>query len=273
MSRVSDDLLAEIAAFFCDLRRYLGRSAGDIAHELGVPVRLISALELGRIDLLPPWPETVRLVEGYATIAGIDPRPALTALEVAFAQRSLSLQSTAAPVDVSAPVAKNQQAGPQFEEPIADRQQAGPRLRVGVSGKPVPAPALPVDEPPHLHRHDFSSQPVEAEPEEKGIARHLAFSPERITTMPRWAARSARPTAIIVLVFGLTLLLAINTPRSAVVSATTDTLPEPVAAMVRSAHEFLLHRFARQEDGLRWIDVDDPRARRTDKLPTPGQTD
>jgi hypothetical protein len=38
--------------------------------------------------------------------------------------------------------------------------------------------------------------------------------------------------------------------------------------LMRGAQDYLLHRAAPVREGLRWIEVDDPRSRRGDKLAT-----
>ena len=45
-------------------------------------------------------------------------------------------------------------------------------------------------------------------------------------------------------------------------------LPEPVAGAVRSGLDYLVLLTAPRRDGLRWIEVGDPRVRKADKLPT-----
>lgn len=43
-------------------------------------------------------------------------------------------------------------------------------------------------------------------------------------------------------------------------------MPEPVARVARPAAEFVVMRLAPRRDGLRWIEVSDPRTRKSDKL-------
>jgi hypothetical protein len=43
-------------------------------------------------------------------------------------------------------------------------------------------------------------------------------------------------------------------------------LPEPVAKVVRPAANALIVHLAPWRDGMRWIEVGDPRLRKTDKL-------
>ena len=48
--------------------------------------------------------------------------------------------------------------------------------------------------------------------------------------------------------------------------AAMTNLPAPIAQVVRSANDAVLAGFSRKFEGMAWIDVDDPRSRRSDKL-------
>lgn len=53
-----------------------------------------------------------------------------------------------------------------------------------------------------------------------------------------------------------------------VVYPAISALPDQVEQPVRAGLEYLVLLTAQRRDGLRWIDVSDPQARKTDKLPT-----
>lgn len=355
-------MLDEVATLFRDLRRVLGKSAVEIAAELGAPTQAIVALEHGHLALLPPWPETARIVREYTAMAGIDPRPALIVLEAAFAEYESNLATVArskedriaqaewvpvaqprqpepapggrfgdaysaaivnrttrqpvagtkpAPADYrSEPLARlapydrpaNEPASPtplphgefiparlpfQQSEPaqtadVRDTRQraagpaqtgiqspaSSPSWRKGRSGMPVPAPASvpagasldPTNQPDVLEQH-----------EEASAWAHFTQNLARVR--PRLAIPPARIAVIAGLVVGLPLVAAAVLSQSAFVAAATTHLPGPLASIVRSSHDFLIHRFADTREGMRWIEVDEPRARRTDKLPARGQSD
>ena len=44
------------------------------------------------------------------------------------------------------------------------------------------------------------------------------------------------------------------------------TLPSPLAHVIEFAQDFFAVQFPPKHDGLRWIEVKDPRSRKTDKL-------
>lgn len=70
--------------------------------------------------------------------------------------------------------------------------------------------------------------------------------------------------------FGLAVpaLLALGLTQSPLVGATASTLPEPVARMLARVVDFARVQLAPVREGMRWIEVDDPRSRRGDKLQT-----
>jgi hypothetical protein len=77
------------------------------------------------------------------------------------------------------------------------------------------------------------------------------------------------------------LLFAVSVPvalvvlvtQTAVLEAAVSNLPPSVARMVRGAQNYVIVQMAPVKDGLRWIDVPDPRSRRGDKLQTASQSD
>lgn len=54
--------------------------------------------------------------------------------------------------------------------------------------------------------------------------------------------------------------------QTAVLEAAANKLPSPMARMIKGAREYVMAQMAPIRDGLRWIDVDNPRERRGDKL-------
>ncbi len=69
-----------IARFFMDLRRALRLTLPQAAHYLKVHTGVLEALETGQVEYLPPWPQTVQIVMGYTSMAGVDGRPVLNAI-------------------------------------------------------------------------------------------------------------------------------------------------------------------------------------------------
>jgi len=79
----------------------------------------------------------------------------------------------------------------------------------------------------------------------------------------------------------LRTLLALSVPvavvvlltQTAVLEAAVSKLPPSVARIVRGAQNYVIVQLAPVRDGLRWIDVPDPRSRKGDKLHTAARAD
>ncbi len=62
------------------MRRHTGLSIHQTAAMLQTEAEVIAALEAGAVAELPVWPETVRIVQAYAALSGVDPAFPLNAL-------------------------------------------------------------------------------------------------------------------------------------------------------------------------------------------------
>jgi helix-turn-helix protein len=82
-------------------------------------------------------------------------------------------------------------------------------------------------------------------------------------------ARAGRILFAIAVPVGLLVLLT----QSSVLEAAVSQLPPRMARIVRGAQDYVTVQLAPVRDGLRWIDVRDPRSRRSDKLRTAAQSD
>ncbi len=81
--------------------------------------------------------------------------------------------------------------------------------------------------------------------------------------------RAGRALFAIAVPVGLLVLLT----QTSVLEAAVAQLPPSVARIVRGAQDYVTVQLAPVRDGLRWIDVRDPRSRRSDKLRTAAQSD
>jgi hypothetical protein len=75
--------------------------------------------------------------------------------------------------------------------------------------------------------------------------------------------------------FSVTLVVAliVLVTQTSVLEAAVSQLPGPMKRFVRGAQNYVIVSLAPVRDGLRWIDVSDPRTRRGDKLRTASQSD
>lgn len=75
--------------------------------------------------------------------------------------------------------------------------------------------------------------------------------------------------ALFTVTLGVALILLVT--QTAVLEAAVSQLPPSMKRIVRGAQNYVIVRLAPVRDGLRWIDVPDPRTRRGDKLQTAAQ--
>jgi hypothetical protein len=81
--------------------------------------------------------------------------------------------------------------------------------------------------------------------------------------------RNGRALFAVAVPVGLLVLLT----QTSVLGAAVAQLPPSAARIVRGAQDYVTVQLAPVRDGLRWIDVRDPRSRRSDKLRTTAQSD
>jgi hypothetical protein len=191
-----------IARFFADLRRALRLTLPQAAYYLQVRAEVIEALETGQVEYLPPWPETARIVMTYASMAGVDGRPALNAMGALIAELSRMAAT---------------------EQQIASyaSQAGGHFMRAG-----------------------------------SAIANGARWLPQQAVQQVR--QRPQRALYALSLPLGL-LLLMMHT-------SVFDVVAKPFGATVRWVSGYFQEHFAPVRDGMRYIEVDDPRSRRADKL-------
>lgn len=195
---------AAVARFFVDLRRALGMTPTQAALSVSTRVEVIDALENGKFEMLPPWPETTRVVLAYTARAGVDGRPVLGAMSTLIASMARKHPSPAQSMQPAAPAPRRPRSAP--------LRRAGTALAAG--------------------------------------AKHVRARPDRA-----FYAVSL-PLGVV--------LLALNT---SVLSHAAKSFGDTGRWVLSSVHEI----FPIVRDGFRWIEVEDPRSRRGDKLHTPGQ--
>lgn len=209
----SADVRANIARLFFDLRSVMRLTPEAAAFHLQTDPSVIAALEAGRFEALPVWPETARIITAYTALAGIDGRPVLAAI-------AGCLQAVAHP-------SVNPHRHPRLSAmPVQRLRQAGSALAHGA--KRLPAGAI---------------KQVRERPERAFYAVSLPLG---------------------------VLLLILN---SGSLQSAMHHMPRPMVRMAADVRHFFQEQFAPVHDGLRWIEVDNPRRRRGDKLPRPTQSD
>ena len=179
---------------------------------LGTHAGVVRALEQGRFQDLPPWPETARVISAYTGLAHIDPMPILQCMARCY--------EAAARTRVR-------------QKPRRSPVRSTRRLASAVLGR---------------GRAMLGGTTAAFADVGRGISGH--------------------PWLRLLLALGFSAAFMLIVTQTALLEASVSKLPRPLAQMVRSTQDYVLHQFAPVREGLRWIEVDDPRSRRGDKLQT-----
>jgi len=261
---------AEVAELFRDLRAASNLSETDLAARLGTRMEVVQALEQGALYALPPWPETCRIVNGYGALLHLDVRPLLRRIYAQLEAGIVELQPKPMPdvPTMNTPEAMDFGYGanrgappPQPRAPRPSPQQAYPQPQNQWPGAPPPAPAqYPAPQPqypqqPQANRHSqprpvqahapqplppLAPQPQAASPLDVEFpAAPIAEKPKRKSALLKWGL-----VALIVslIAFGLWMALG-SLPES---GSQTSTSPDSAPV----------------------LDPDDPRSRKSDRLPS-----
>jgi hypothetical protein len=283
-----DDERALIARFFIDLRQALQFTVPQAAHYLAVHPQLIEALETGRVEYLPDWEETSGIIMTYTSMAGINGRPVLSAL--GHLLRHLSA-AAAPPAVQQAPVQ------PQAHAPFANRvesygrQQPQPAQYPAPTwghqaASPAPQPAAQFStygQPAYGHQgydgSPYAQAPLPArartpEPAALPPPSALAVSSRNLLRAGSAIANGARrlPQVAMTQVRARPqrALYALSLPLGILIvlmhSSILSSISHPFSRVVGWASGYFQEHFGPVKDGLRYIEVDDPRSRRGDKL-------
>lgn len=237
---------AQIAAIFRQMRAILGLTVPALARRLGTDIAVVIELEAGSVDNLPPWPETVRIIEGYGAMTGVDQGPLLS--------RILMLQTPPA-TQATAPVPR-----PVHPAPVPVVYEATPVTRPHPYPERRPATyAVPAPRGPGQVAH--ATAEVEDPPAEDAPAAPRSRRRLRLPS-PRLAMWLGAPVAAVVCV----LLVAKISPQ--VLYSTVEAMPFAIRAPLRPSVDYLVTSTAPVREGLRWVETVNPRSRKSDRLPS-----
>ncbi len=224
-----------IAQLFLGMRQALGLSVGELAVRLQTTPAVVLALEAGRVDEMPGWPETAHVVTAYGAMLQLDVRPALTRLEALMASGG----------------ARSQPIGP------APRFLPGPVMTS--NGSQSPAEKVEDESEAKTAPGSSAMARVQDLTQRVSAARGNLSVPRR-----RVAGRTAAVGLVVLAAVSLTTIA-----QSGRLYAGLDSLSPALAQSIRKQFERLGSRIG--ADGLRWIEVSDPRSRKADKLPVAPQ--
>lgn len=255
----------QLGAIFRQMRAVVGMNEVGVARLLGTDLSVVMDLEAGIGEGLPAWPELVRIVERYGAIAGVDPSPLITRLmqiSVPPATSRPAMMPRPPSVVAIAPVpALAERFAPPPLVPAARLHPVAPPSSRDADRRLRSSPQ--VQQPTVLAKYagDRRAQPaaVDAEVVEAAVG-HIVPRARR-----RWVAKAAGPLAVVVLLVGLYPAV-MQLPR--VAYASIGYFPARLQGSVRNVIDLAVLQTAAVRDGLRWVDVGDPRVRKTDRLKT-----
>lgn len=256
---------ALIARFFIDLRQALRLTVPQAAHHLSVHPEVVEALETGQVEFLPHWSEMSAIIMTYTSMAGVNGRPVLHAIGTLLTHLSVP---AAPPAQIT-----SQRAAPESWPPAQNQM---PRIARRPSG--FPPSGYPQQAPSNYGQQGYR-QVGRAEdadldyadlPARSGLAassRNLLRAASAIANGARRLPQEAfnqvrrRPQrALYALSLPLGLLLIMM--HSSIVA----TVSNPFGRAVQWVSTYIQEHYGPVRDGLRYIEVDDPRSRRGDKL-------
>ena len=227
----------EIARLFSDLRNYLGLPIPQIAQHIATHPGVIAALEAGRIDLLPPWSETARIVSAYVALARLDPRPALDRLSILM---GVSIPAT------------------QYYSPPSHETAAHPQIP-DEAATPVARILGRLSDAANRAREQAATPGILAE-----WAAHLSETAGGLTS----SVRAMRAPVRWVAAAAIALILLGSAAPSGVLQASVNGISQPMSGLWKKLSGQAAGVRVIVRDGLKWIEADDPRERRSDKLPS-----
>jgi hypothetical protein len=254
---------ALIARFFIDLRQALRLTVPQAAHYLAVQPEVVEALETGQVEYLPAWPDTSAIIMTYTSMAGVSGRPVLNAIGTLFTQLSV-------PAAPPAPMP----AQPMMQPAAYSRQPTPQQSYAMVSGHSPLQPSMPQQGRPAFPPRPMP-QPVGVSSAEPDIARSgLAVSSRKLLKAGSAIANGARrlPQEALshVRARPQRALYALSLPLGLLVillhSSIFATISQPFGMAVQWVSAYIQEHYGPVRDGMRYIEVDDPRTRRADKL-------
>ena len=221
-----------LANVFQTMRASVGLPPGDLVRVLRTRPEVLANLEAGRVRALPPLPETVRLIKDYGALLHIDIEPILSRIK--------------------------EQTGEKRPPLTAARATLGNRIKSII----------------HLALPARAQRQVAAPPSLRTVPKSIRAEPAAQSSTEKAARRPGRRLRALVTAGISTALLmgAVWTAQSqpSTFYAAVDQLPPGLAKSLRRGLEMISLSLTSSRDGLTWIEANDPRRRKADKLPVNG---
>jgi hypothetical protein len=260
-----------LAAIFRQMREIVGVSQSEMARRLGT-----------NVSTLPSWPEIVRIVDRYAELAQVDPSPLLSRLlQLQAPPDGASGRRPLMPVRPLRPAATQALSSDPARRPMPSRAaipvltEDRPRGAVAVSSPQWVQPQRGGRPEAHAAAGTTDEQAVGFDGRSRTrettvrTARQATPSADAINTdvVVARRRRRRRRTALVLapiltIVVGFAGMLFAPRPFYRVAKV----LPTSVASPLLSLLDTAVLQTATVRDGLRWIELDDPRLRKGDRL-------
>lgn len=285
-----------LAHIFLTMRATLGWNREQIAHRLGTTTATIELLEAGNTGALPPWSETLRVIETYGLVVGIDvgpvldrlqkgaalPAPAVRQEPAALSRLELArtpatsasvsatpawhpasaqaAKATGSPLPLRAAARKAAPLQPGSLPLAANNSQSVPQSRTVPASRAVPvAPMAGPRQAAPMVFAQRSGAESSAPPANDRVAAIAARLNQAADTQARSGASRRRRATVAAASIAVTIG-AVGALLTALPSSTTSANPDKsFASTMRMSIERIV-------DGLRWIDVSDPKTRKADRL-------
>jgi hypothetical protein len=233
-------------------------------------------LEAGLIDRLPEWPETARIVGQYGRLALVDTGPLMARLRALQTSSSPAAASALPPPSyVRAPLALARPA-PTMQVPMTIG--GAPVPRTDVYARSLAATTIrraditsPIIMPRTANQHaampQDANRPVRAEEDDEPDSDSEAVPRDHAKIRRHRRLRRAVIPVVATMVIAGAFYLMQSAPRA--LYGLAGVMPAPLHAPTRGVVDFVVYQTAPVRDGLRWIDVGDPRLRKVDRKALP----
>ena len=278
----------QIAELFSAMRRASSLNTTDLATRLQTTPELIEALETGDLSYLPEWEETAPVVIAYANLVNIDDRPILRHLRERLTAHFLNELSHTPKVDDDE---HSVNSNPNASTADFDIRLLGQGRTQSLP--PVPKSEIRVNDegtgtidktqhaasgmkyslenfvsaPPQTHHKTQSQTPTPTYSSEMPINYahgHISF--DKTNTLQRGSRIGRIAANIIFIVVFIAVFISWQPNRF---WSGIDKLPQPISSSIYSALDFVIPSPLASLHKMQWINVADPRMRKTDKLPVP----
>ena len=247
------------------MRRVVGVSQSEMARRLGTDITTVLDLESGAVNALPQWTETVRIVQRYGELSQIDPAPILSRLAAVQSPPS-PVRSAPIPAVTGPPLTARRLPAP---DPAPPPALVAARTRAVQPHQPVPTRTREVASATHGLPPGFDPRARDREMTVRTSRRPIADGATTKSSDAAKARRRRRRNHTLVLLGPMVAVSALFAAMHAAplpFYSAARVMPALLQAPLRGMVDLAVIQSAPVREGLRWIEMDDPRVRKGDRL-------